>query len=267
MALALALEDELVAAFERDGVCVIPSVLTPEQAVACRSAILEEQRTHPLNFRLLGQSRDGGPVGEHGRWQSGKSMHVTDTFDALLAHPAVLPVVRRLVGEDCCLTHGAYAGVRDSPAEPAPRLGEVWPPGTTATAPWPEEERDIMWQMWHREQGGQFSPHHQRCITSIQCRFQFDDTGPGTTCISAVPESVSEKKALAWTPLIQEDGTAHPSLAQLTEPFIVDMWRNRSRDSMHLVKIMNFVFKMMKFVFKMMKIAGASGGGHRSHSW
>jgi len=98
---------------------------------------------------------------------------------------------------------------------------------------WADEEQ-ILWQMWHREQGGQFSPHHPRCITSIQCRFQFNDTGPGTTCISAVPESVEEKAALAWTPLLQEDRTPHPTLAQLTEPFIVDMWRNRSRDSMHL---------------------------------
>ena len=107
MALPVALEDELVAAFERDGFCVVPSILTPERVAAMRGAILKEQETHPLHFRLLGQSRDGGPVGEHGRWQSGKSMHVTDTFDILLAHPAVLPVVRRLVGEDCCLTHGA----------------------------------------------------------------------------------------------------------------------------------------------------------------
>ena len=77
---------------------------------------------------------------------------------------------------------------------------------------WADEEQ-ILWQMWHREQGGQFSPHHPRCITSIQCRFQFNDTGPGTTCISAVPESVEEKAALAWTPLLQEDNTPHPTLA------------------------------------------------------
>jgi hypothetical protein len=93
-----------------------------------------------------------------------------------------------------------------------------------------------MWQMWHREQGGLFAPHHPRCITSLQVRFQFDDTGPDTTCISTVPESVAEKKALGWTPLMQPDGTPHPELAQLTEPFIVEMWRNRARDSMHLAR-------------------------------
>jgi hypothetical protein len=48
-------------------------------------------------------------VGEHGRWQSGKTAHVTRAFDGLYAHPAVLPLVRRLVGEGCCLTHGGYS--------------------------------------------------------------------------------------------------------------------------------------------------------------
>ena len=229
-----ALLERLVADFDRDGFCVVPSVLDAAQVRAMREAVLAEQRDYPLHWRLLGQSRDGGPVGEHGRWQSGKTMHVTDVFDPLVAHPAVLSLVRRLVGDDCCLTHGAYAGVRDEPADAAPPLGAPWPEGADSVAPWPESDGGILWQMWHREQGGLFAPHHPRCITSLQCRFQFDDTGPNTTCISAVPESVAEKRALEWTPLLMEDGAPHPELAQITEPFIVDMWRNRSRGSMHL---------------------------------
>jgi hypothetical protein len=159
-----------------------------------------------------------------------------DAFDSLLAHPRVIPLVRRLVGEDCCLTHGAYAGVRDPPADPAPRLGERWPPGTDAVAPWPDEEGGIMWQMWHREQGGLFAPHHPRCITSLQVRFQFDDTDSSTTCVSSVPESVAEKKTLSWRSLIQADGTPHPKLAQLNEDFVQTMWRNRAADALHLAR-------------------------------
>ena len=226
--------EQLVADFDRDGFCVIPAVLGQEQVEAMRSAVLDDQLQHPLHWRLLGQSRDGGPVGENGRWQSGKIMHVTEQFDALMNHRAVLQVVRQLVGEDCCLTHGAYAGVRDAPAVSAPQLGDPWPLGTNAVAPWPSSEGGILWQLWHREQGGLFAPHHPRCITSVQCRFQFDDTGPTTTCISAVPESIAEKCALPWAPLLQEDGSDHPELAQIVEPFIVDMWRNRARDSLHL---------------------------------
>ena len=254
-----ALEDRLVAEFDDCGVrhpsafqlalqsaaadarcviqfCVVPAALTGAEVATMRSAILQEQLEHPLHYRLLGQSRDGGPVGEHGRWQSGKTMHVSDAFDSLLAHPMVMPLVRRLVGEDCCLTHGAYAGVRDPPADAAPRQGERWPPGTDALAPWPDEEGGIMWQMWHREQGGLFAPHHPRCITSLQVRFQFDDTDRTTTCISSVPESVAEKKALSWRPLMQDDGTPHPKLAQLNEEFVQTMWRNRAADTLHLAR-------------------------------
>ena len=44
--------------------------------------------------------------------------------------------------------------------------------------------------------GTTFAPHHPRCITSLQVRFQFDDTDGTTTCISSVPESIAEKKRL-----------------------------------------------------------------------
>ena len=228
--------DRLVTDFENDGFCIVQSVLTQAQVETMREVILTQQRTLPHHYRLLGQSRDGGPIGEHGRWQSGKIMHTTEVFDSLPAHPAVLPLIKRLVGENCCLMHGAYAGLRDQPADPAPRFGDVWPLGTTATAPWTDSDGGILWQMWHREQAGLFAPHHPRCITSIQVRWQLDDTGPDTTCISVVPESVVEKQALSWTPMLQPDGTPHPQLAQLTEPFIVDMWRNRARDTMHLAR-------------------------------
>ena len=232
-----ALEDQLVADFEDDGFCVMPSVLSRSEARAMRHAILEEQRLHPQHFRLLGQSRDGGGVGEHGRWHSGITMHTTVAFDRLAGHPAVLQLVRRLVGPDISITGPGSAGVRDTPQEPAPTRGEPWPAGGNgAVAPWGAEENGIMWQLWHREQGGLFAPHHPRCITSVQVRWQFNDTTAKTTCVSAVPESVAEKKALAWAPLLLQDGAVHPELGQLTEPFVDRMWRNRSRHEMHLAR-------------------------------
>jgi hypothetical protein len=231
-------EDSLVTDFENDGFCVIPSCLTASDARAMRDAILDEQRSYPQHFRLLGQSRDGGPVGEHGRWQSGVTMHVTDVLDPLLAHPAVLQLVRRLVGEDVRIAGPGTACVRDTPADPAPKRGDAWPVGGGggAVAPWGDEENGIMWQLWHREQGGLFAPHHPRCITSLQVRWQFSDTTPETTCISVVPESVAEKKALKFAPLLLGDGAPHPRMAQLTEPFVDTMWRNRNRDAMHLAR-------------------------------
>ena len=91
------------------------------------------------------------------------TMHATEAFDQLIAHPMVLHLVRRLIGEAVCITGVGSAGIRDTPAEPAPKCGEVWPAGGNgATAPWTDEERGIMWQMWHREQGGarRAAPQH-----------------------------------------------------------------------------------------------------------
>ena len=230
-----ALEDRLVADFDDTGFCVVPSVLDAGRVAELRDAIRSEQRSHPQHYRLLGQSRDGGPIGEHGRWQSDRIMHVTEAFDGLVAHPAVLPLLRRLIGPDICLVHGYQAVVRDSPAEAPPAFGDPWPAGTAATAPW-SDGSGILWQLWHREQGGRFAPRHPRCITSVQVRWQLSDTTPDSTCISVVPESVAEKKKLAWEPMLQADGTPHPELAQLTEPFIQTMWRNVAADGMHLAR-------------------------------
>eukprot|EP01052_Picozoa_sp_SAG31_P004821 SAG31_NODE_204_length_20414_cov_19.143392_13_plen_167_part_00 len=126
-ALGSALEDRLVADFDDNGFCVVPRVLRSAEALRLREAILAEQRAFPQHFRLLGQSRDGGPVGEHGRWQSGLTMYVTDAFDSLVAHPAVLQLVRRLVGTEIGITGLGSSGIRDTPAEAAPKLGDVWP--------------------------------------------------------------------------------------------------------------------------------------------
>eukprot|EP01051_Picozoa_sp_SAG22_P007731 SAG22_NODE_554_length_9135_cov_3.635569_4_plen_231_part_00 len=87
--------------------------------------------------------------------------------------------------------------------------------------------------MWHREGGGTLAPKHPRCIQSLQVRWQFDDTDTTTTCVSTVPESVSEKKRIPSLPLLLGDGSESP-IAQSQEPFINQMWRNCSADAMHL---------------------------------
>ena len=156
-------EDRLVAEFDRDGFCVVPSALSEQELRTMRDAVLDERSRYPEHFRLLGQSRDGGPVGEHGRWHSGVSMYATDVFDSLVGHPAVLGLLRRLIGPDISITGLGSVGIRDTPAEPAPERGEVWPVGGNgAVAPWGEDENGVLWQMWHREQGGKFAPHHPR---------------------------------------------------------------------------------------------------------
>ena len=125
----------------------------------------------------LGQSRDGGAIGESGRWQSGNILDHATCYDRMVAHPGVLPLVRRLLGGNPCVG-GVGACIRDAVLDEAPpRFGQVWPPGTAAVAPWPDQPdapNQILWQMWHREMGGMILTTHPLCCPNVQVRFQLD---------------------------------------------------------------------------------------------
>jgi hypothetical protein len=216
--------DDAEAFFVENGYCVVEDVLTPREIEECYAAAKAELVEYPEDFRLLGKSRDGGPIGESGRWQSPSICHHTDCFDCLFDHPKILPLVKRLMGPDVCSTGHGSVGIRAAVHEPAPRRGEEWPEGTGAIAPWPDGE-NILWQMWHREQGGHFLPSHPLCIHSLQIRVQLNDTDKTGHTFSTVPESVAQKKNLPWIPQLDKNG--EPTvLAQITEPFIEQMWRN-----------------------------------------
>ena len=134
-----------VAFFREHGYCILPDVLSPAQVAICRDAVLRNQEIHAAEWKLFGKSRDGGPVGESGRWQSPTIMQHEECFDSLLALPAVLPMVRRLVGDTHgppCLHGPVMAVVRAATVdEEAPRQGQTWPRGTSAVAPWPDDRR------------------------------------------------------------------------------------------------------------------------------
>ena len=78
--------------------------------------------------------------------------------------------------------------------------------------------------MWHREMGGLHLPASvdPRCVVSLQCRFQLDETNNRTHTFSTVPESVEAKRRLPYLP------RGEHGYAQITERFIVDMWRSKS---------------------------------------
>ena len=78
--------------------------------------------------------------------------------------------------------------------------------------------------MWHREMGGLHLPASMdpRCVVSLQCRFQLDETTDRTHTFSTVPESVEAKRRLPYLP------RGEHGYAQITERFIVDMWRSKS---------------------------------------
>eukprot|EP01043_Picozoa_sp_COSAG02_P022163 COSAG02_NODE_1144_length_14244_cov_16.832096_5_plen_185_part_00 len=168
---------QLVEQFAQNGYCVIRGVLDQPSIDKMRGALAESRSQHPEDWVTYGMSRDGGPVGESGRWQTSKLLTHATAFDAVVAHPGVLPLVRRLLG-DPCIT-GVGACIRDPVHDPAPVPGQQWPPGTSATAPWPEGS-EVHWAMFHREMGGLHLPMQEYACPSVQVRFQLDDCDGST---------------------------------------------------------------------------------------
>ena len=108
---------------------VLRGVLTPAEVEACRGAIWHHREAHPEAWRSHGMSRDGGPIGESGRWQSGGMINEhPGPCDMLFDHPLVLPFCRELMsgGPGLCLTN-AGAAIRDPVSAPAPQEGDPWP--------------------------------------------------------------------------------------------------------------------------------------------
>ena len=109
---------------------VLRGVLTPAEVEACRGAIWHHREAHPEAWRSHGMSRDGGPIGESGRWQSGGMIDEhPGPCDLLFDHPVVLPFCRELMSggpAGLCLTN-AGAAIRDPVSAPAPQEGDPWP--------------------------------------------------------------------------------------------------------------------------------------------
>jgi hypothetical protein len=96
------LEQQLASFVER-GFCVVPDALDAATVARLRSSMEWHRAARPEAWRLWGESRDGGPSGEAGRWQSYSILHDTIEFDCCIEHPTVGPLVARLLGPEGCL--------------------------------------------------------------------------------------------------------------------------------------------------------------------
>jgi hypothetical protein len=211
---------ELVAEFEARGVVAVPDVLSMPQVERARACLAADRAARPESWRTYGRSRDGGPLGESGRWQQHTLMaDSTDfdwVFDHVLQHPLVLPLVAIIAGEGACLS-GMFSRCREPVLDPPPPP-ESRVEGSTG-------EPDVHWRMWHREEGGRCLPHQPFFIHSLQLALELDDNRADGHCLSIVPESLAEKRALEWE-VSGED--AQGVRYQLKEPFIEQMWRNNN---------------------------------------
>ena len=205
---AAAEDDGLLAAqteeFVARGFCVVPAALSAAELASMREAFDADRRAVPHEWQLRGQSRDGGEVGEKGRWQT-EPLCRTTAFDSCIWHPKTFPLLQAVMGRETMRLHHMSAMSRDPvEEEPAPEM------------------HGYHVQMYHREQGGAFSPDHPYCCQTMMVLYYLDDCTADSHCFSVVPESLEAKKALPWR--MTDGESAH---AQIDEPFIERMWRNR----------------------------------------
>ena len=84
---------ERVADFALRGFTVIPGALSSDELSALNRAIDEDRARNFEQWHKRGAR-------ESGRTQSVDLLMATSAFDAVCAHPAVLPTLRRLLGKD-----------------------------------------------------------------------------------------------------------------------------------------------------------------------
>ena len=77
--------DALEREFAETGVCVVRGVLSGDQVHAMRDALAADREEHASEWNIFGRSRDGGPIGESGRWQSNNIMLHSEAYDAVVA--------------------------------------------------------------------------------------------------------------------------------------------------------------------------------------
>jgi hypothetical protein len=91
-------------AFAARGYLAIPDVLDAAQVARARQQLAADRARFPGSWATYGQSADGGPVGESGRWQQHSLLLDSDAFDwavdLILTHPRVMPLIRHLVGPE-----------------------------------------------------------------------------------------------------------------------------------------------------------------------
>ena len=82
-----------VAEFAERGYIQLPDILSASELARLNAAIDVDRAQNMGNWTKRGER-------ESGRTQSADLLLTTDAFDSVCAHPAVLPTLRRLLGDD-----------------------------------------------------------------------------------------------------------------------------------------------------------------------
>jgi ectoine hydroxylase-related dioxygenase (phytanoyl-CoA dioxygenase family) len=150
--------DEKVEFFRDHGYCLLPEVLAGEELRTLNQAIDEDRRANAVLWLQRG---------EGGRFQSVSALLSQPAFDRTVFHPAVLPLVRRLMGEEVCFEEHSVM-VREA------LVGE--PPAAA----------------WHRDTA--HLPGHALALRNLSAVFYLTDVDDATHCFAVVPEGVEAKR-------------------------------------------------------------------------
>jgi hypothetical protein len=149
---------EQVAGFAEEGFIILPAALSTAEVADWNAAIDDHRQRYPRLWAARG---------EGGRVQSVHMLLSCPILDVGITHPAVLPLVTELVGDDVvCEEHSVM--IR------APIADE--PPPTS----------------WHRDMRN--DPDHPLGIHGLSVVYYLTHVDESTHCFSAVPESAAIKR-------------------------------------------------------------------------
>lgn len=152
--------DQEAAFFAEHGYCLLPPVLTPAELGELNAAIDRDRQRYPSLWMQRG---------EGGRFQTVSALLTQPAFDLTLGHPRVLPLVRRLMGEDVCLEEHSVM-VREALAAEAPPA------------------------LWHRDTA--HLAEHPLALRNLSAVFYLTAVDENTHCFAVVPEGVEAKRRL-----------------------------------------------------------------------
>jgi len=172
--------DELEAHFAEHSWVEVPNALSPAELEDLRAAIDADRKQFYYQWPLanLYAKYEQGPCYQH------TNMLLTSpgALDRTITHPAIFPLVRRLVGEDIVFEE-LHVTIREPlTAEAAEQIGLDDP------------ERAVMQQDWHRDDTHLLE--HPLLLKTLSLIFYLDDVSADGHTFSIVPEGIETKRGL-----------------------------------------------------------------------
>jgi ectoine hydroxylase-related dioxygenase (phytanoyl-CoA dioxygenase family) len=151
--------DEQIAFLKKNGYVVIPAALSATEVVELNQALDIDRQKYPQ----LWPER-----GEGGRSQSVSVLLTSTAFDCTIRHPAVLPLLEALMGEELCFAELSVMVRAPLDQEPSPPV-------------------------WHRDKENW--PEHPLALHNISAVYYLTDVDASTHCFGVVPEGLEAKMA------------------------------------------------------------------------